>query len=68
MITMDEDGEVKRKVKRVKVEHETSMSGFLMPDKDAKRLDMNVFPIVAPSPNQVWVAISLTILVTTTTH
>lgn len=51
LIKMDENGKVKRKVKRAKVEDESSMSDLLMPDKDAKPLGMEVIPIVAPSPD-----------------
>lgn len=39
-----------------------------MPDKDAKPPVMEVFPIVAPSPDHVWAEISLTMLVTSTIH
>lgn len=48
LITVDENGKVKRKVKRAMVEDESSMSDLLMPDKDAKPLGMKVVPIVAP--------------------
>ncbi|KAI9701836.1 MAG: hypothetical protein M1836_001180 [Candelina mexicana] len=50
LITVDEDGRVKRKVKRVKVEEGISVNGsaLLMPDKDAKPLGMDVPDIVAP--------------------
>lgn len=50
LITVDENGKVKRKVKRAKVDDESSMSELLMPDKDAKPLGMEVVPIVAPAP------------------
>lgn len=68
LTTMDENEEVKRKVKRAKVEDEPSMSGFLMPDKDGKPLVMEVLLIVASSTDHVWVEIPLTMLVTTTIH
>lgn len=48
LIMVDENGNVKRKVKRAKVEDDSSMSNLLMPDKDAKPLGMEVVPIVAP--------------------
>lgn len=44
MITMDENGKVKRKVKQAKVENESSMSGLLMPNKDVKPLGMGSDP------------------------
>lgn len=50
LITVDENGKVKRKVKRAKVDDEYSMSELLMPDKDAKPLGMEVVPIMAPTP------------------
>jgi len=49
LITVDEDGNVKRKVKRPRVEEEGAPNGLLIPDKDAKPLGMEV-PAVAPSP------------------
>lgn len=49
LITVDENGNLKRKVKRAKAEDESSMSDLLMPNKDAKPLGMEVVPIVAPS-------------------
>ncbi|KAI9746947.1 MAG: hypothetical protein M1835_002311 [Candelina submexicana] len=50
LITVDEDGRVKRKIKRVTVEEGTSVkdSVLLMPDKDAKPLGMDIPAIVAP--------------------
>ena len=43
LITVDEDGRVKRKVKRAKVEDDMAKDhGLLMPDKDAKPLGMEV--------------------------
>lgn len=65
---MDENGKLKRKIKRAKVEDEPSMSGFLMPDKDGKPLVMEVFSILAPSMDHVWVEMFLAMLVTTTIH
>ncbi len=47
LITVDENGKLKRKIKRAK-EDESSMSDLLMPNKDAKPLGMAVVPIVAP--------------------
>lgn len=45
LITIDEDGRVKKKVKKAKVdEHD----GLLMPDKDAKPLGMEVTPTAPP--------------------
>lgn len=50
LITVDQEGRVKRKVKRVKVEEEVAKDhGLLMPDKDAKPLGMEVPEIVAPT-------------------
>ncbi len=51
LITVDEDGKVKRKVKRAKLEGEiaTHDHGLLMPDKDSKPLGMEVVPITAPA-------------------
>lgn len=51
LITIDENGKIKRKVKRAKAEEEPSMSDLLMPNKDAKPLGMEVVPIVAPPPD-----------------
>lgn len=48
LITVDENGKLKRKIKRAKAEDESSMSDLLMPNKDAKPLGMAVVPIVAP--------------------
>ncbi|OJD37017.1 red-like protein [Diplodia corticola] len=45
LLTLDEDGNVKRKVRKVKVDAENegkAPSGLLMPDKDAKPLGMEV--------------------------
>jgi len=49
LITVDEEGRVKRKVKRVKVEDVVRDHHLLMPDKDAKPLGMEVPKIVAPT-------------------
>jgi hypothetical protein len=49
LITVDEDGNVKRKVKRAKVKEDSASNGLLMLDKDAKPLGMEV-PAVAPAP------------------
>lgn len=68
MITMDENGKVKQKVKRAKFEDEPSMSGFLMLDEDGKPLVMEVFSILAPSPDHVWVEMFLAMLVTNTIY
>ncbi|KAL2045069.1 hypothetical protein N7G274_002844 [Stereocaulon virgatum] len=52
LITVDEDGRVKRKVRKAVMENDTANGhGLLMPDKDAKPLGMEV-PIVAPVPEQ----------------
>lgn len=50
LITVDEDGRTKRKVKRAKIddEHTKTDHVLLMPDKDAKPLGMEVIPIVPP--------------------
>ena len=45
LVTVGEDGRVKRKVKKTKADER---DGLLMPDKDAKPLGMQVTPIAAP--------------------
>ncbi|MCJ1248457.1 hypothetical protein MMC30_005675 [Trapelia coarctata] len=52
LITVDEDGNVKRKVRRVKANEEPAnrTNGLLMPDKDAKPLGMEVPELKAPVP------------------
>ena len=53
LITVDEDGNVKRKVKKVKIEDISSNgdNGLLMPEKDAKPLGMDISHIrKAPEP------------------
>ena len=45
LITVDEDGRVKRKVKKAQVDERDSL---LMPDKDTKPLGMQVTPIAPP--------------------
>lgn len=52
LIRVDENGNIKRKVKRAKVEDDSSTSDLLMPDKDAKPLGMEVVPILAPPPGE----------------
>ncbi|KAK3175040.1 hypothetical protein OEA41_002286 [Lepraria neglecta] len=50
LITVDEDGRIKRKVRKSAVDDDTTNGhGLLMPDKDAKPLGMEV-PTVAPAP------------------
>lgn len=51
LITVDEDGRTKRKVKRAKVEDEYTNNDhvLLMPDKDAKPLGMKVIPAMPPT-------------------
>lgn len=51
LITVDEDGRTKRKVKRARVEDEYTNNDhvLLMPDKDAKPLGMNVIPVMPPT-------------------
>ncbi len=50
LITVDEEGRVKRKVKRVKVDEDVSKDrGLLMPDKDVRPLGMEVPEIAAPT-------------------
>lgn len=52
LVTVDEDGRVKRKVRKAVMENKTTNGpGLLMPDKDAKPLGMEV-PTVAPVPAQ----------------
>ena len=49
LITVDEEGRVKRKVRRTKAEEDVSKDhGLLMPDKDATPLGMEVPEILAP--------------------
>ena len=52
LITVDENGKVKRKVRKTKVEEESARSnGLVMPDKNAKPLGMEVPDIrIPPSP------------------
>lgn len=48
LITVDDEGRVKRKVKKARTENEpTSDRGLLMPDKDIKPLGMEVTPAVS---------------------
>jgi len=50
LIVIDEDGRIKRKVRRTNPENETSKGpGLLMPNKDAKPLGMEVPDIPKPS-------------------
>ena len=49
LITVDRDGKVKRKVKKMMVENAFNGHGLLMPDKDIKPLGMEVVPTVAPT-------------------
>ena len=46
LITVDEEGRVKRKVKKSTTEETHNGHGLLMPDKDAKPLGMEVAPVV----------------------
>ena len=48
LITVDEDGSVKRKVRKAKTVQEGPPSGLLMPDKDVKPLGMEV-PTIVPA-------------------
>ncbi|KAL6714623.1 hypothetical protein ACLMJK_008048 [Lecanora helva] len=48
LISVDEDGKVKRKVKKAKVVDQPDGHGLLMPDKDAKPLGMEVTPVAPP--------------------
>lgn len=52
LITVDEDGNVKRKVKKFKANDEPTNKthGLLMPDKDVKPLGMEVPELKAPEP------------------
>lgn len=52
LITVDEDGNVKRKVKKVQAQADTANrhNGLMMPDKDAKPLGMEVPEAKAPEP------------------
>lgn len=49
LITVDEDGSVKRKVKKVKIDDNHAGHGLLMPDKDLKPLGSDVIPFVQPA-------------------
>lgn len=51
LITVDEDGTTKRKVKRAKIENQSTNNDhfLLMPNKDAKPLGMEVIPVVPPT-------------------
>lgn len=52
LITVDNDGRVKRKVRRAKPEdHLLHHGGLLMPDKDAKPLGMDITPIAPVAPD-----------------
>ena len=51
LITVDENGKVKRKVKKSQPDEERRDHGLLMPDKDAKPLGMEVAQ-QAPSPEE----------------
>lgn len=48
LIIKDEDGNVKRKIRKQKFEDDTSSNGLLMPDKDLTPLGMD--PPIAPAP------------------
>ena len=50
LVTVDEEGRVKRKVKRVKVDDVPKENGLLMPDKDAIPLGMEVPQSNKPPP------------------
>ena len=54
LITVDENGKVKRKVKRAMIQnHESQDRGLLMPDKDAKPLGMEIaMPITSEEENE----------------
>ena len=49
LITVDENGKVKRKVKKARIEDSPSDHGLLMPDKNAKPLGMDVAPVAEPA-------------------
>ena len=54
LITVDENGVVKRKVKKVKFDEDVAESkSLLMPDKDLKPLGMEVPETAAPAPPEV---------------
>jgi len=48
LITVDENGKVKRKVKKAKADDVPNGHGLLMPDKDAQPLGMEVAPVAPP--------------------
>ena len=48
LITVDEDGKVKRKIKKAKGDSAPNDHALLMPDKNAKPLGMQVAPLVPP--------------------
>lgn len=52
LIVIDEDGKVKRKIRKTKIQPEsTNDGGLLMPDKNAKPLGMEVLPVASSAPD-----------------
>lgn len=52
LIVVDEDGKVKRKVRKTKIQPESTIDGgLLMPDKNAKPLGMEVLPVASSAPD-----------------
>lgn len=52
LIVLDEDGKVKRKVRKTKTQAEIAIDGgLLMPDKNAKPLGMKVLPVAHSEPH-----------------
>lgn len=53
LIVIDEDGKVKRKVRKTKIQSEiiNDAGGLLMPDKNVKPLGMEVFPVARLVPH-----------------
>ena len=52
LIIVEEDGKVKRKVKKANADSVSDGHGLLMPDKRAKPLGMEVAPVIPPSPEE----------------
>lgn len=52
LIVIDEHGKVKRKVRKTKIQSEsTTDGGLLMPDKNVKPLGMEILPVAQSAPN-----------------
>lgn len=51
LIVVDEEGKVKRKVRKTKIQPEPTHNGLLMPDKNTKPLGMEVLPVARSTPD-----------------